>query len=325
LPERKQGKVATVTNANPAQLEQVLDATYPVWGEALSRPAYGAWNRAQMATRWGQAHLRRVVLAESGAWFASAKRYDLEARVGTEIVPVLGIGAVFTPPDQRGFGHARRLVAQMMDEADRRGCRYALLFSEIGPDFYASMGFQPMPRLLASFEIEGRPGAPATLVRVGETADLPAIAAISARYAEGASFALDRSPEQIEFAFARRRLLAGLGPAGLRQVEFFVAEEVHRAVAYVFISRGPGGIILEELGDRDPSGARAGAILQVLAARTPAEPALRMTTWLPPALRPPQIRVLREFPAPEIMMIRLLGDAPMPPSGPIIYWGTDVF
>jgi hypothetical protein len=83
-------------------------------------------------------------------------------------------------------------------------------------------------------------------VRSGETVDLPYLAEISSRYRAGAAFALDRSAPFLAFVHARRRLLAGLGPSGLRHVEFFVAEEAHRPAAYVFVTRGPRGAVLEE-------------------------------------------------------------------------------
>jgi hypothetical protein len=176
-----------------------------------------------------------------------------------------------------------------------------------------------------SIDVQRRDGSPAMLVRSGTPADLPAIADLSMQYAAEARFALERSPALLEFAFARRRLLAGLGPAGLRQVEFFVAEEGHRPVAYVFITRGPSGAILEECGDRDPSGARIGAMLQALAARAPAEPALILRGWLPDALRPPQVRIVDSIPSPEVMMMRSLTDTEPDWEGRVVYWNTDLF
>jgi hypothetical protein len=266
-------------------------------------------------------------LVDNGTVLASAKRYDFQARIGPSETPVAGIGAVFTPVAQRNRGYARALVERVLEDATARGCRYALLFSEIGSAYYESMGFRVVPRTTLSIDVVRKAGAPATFVRSGEATDLPEIGDINRRYSEGASFALVRSPELIEFSFTRRRLLAGLGPAGHRGVEFFVTEEGYRAVAYVFITRGPGGVVVEECGDRDPTGARIGAMLQVLASRTPAETSQPMTTWLPPSLRPPQIKVLEETPAREVMMIRPLADAPMPSldTAPVIYWASDVF
>jgi hypothetical protein len=176
--------------------------------------------------------------------------------------------------------------------------------------------------------VREKAGAPATFVRAGEGADLPFIAELSAVYAHGAGVALDRTADLIGFGIARRRLLAGLGPAGLRQLEFFVAEEGGRPAAYVVISRGPSGVVLEECGDRDPSGARVGAILQVLRAREPSILQEPMRAWLPAGFRPPQVIVVDESPAAEIMMMRRLGapeSATAVPSPPVTYWQTDVF
>ena len=337
-----------IAAADSVQLDGILEQTYPIWGEGLSLSAYRSWNRGQMATRWGRNHLHRIALIDGGDVLASAKRYDFEAQVAlsgdrlresvsqrgsvsqsgsqSELVPVMGIGAVFTPEPLRGRGHARALIDLMIRDAEARGCRYALLFSEIGAAYYESMGFRTVPRAMQSIEIVRKAGPPATFVRSGEMADLAEIATINARYRADASFALVRSPEQIEFSFSRRRLLAGLGPPGRRAVEFFVSEEGHRPVAYVFITRGPGGTVLEECGDRDPSGARVGSMLQVLASRAPAETPQTMTTWLPPGFRPPQIRTLGETPAREIMMTRAIGNAaPAIADGQVIYWASDTF
>jgi hypothetical protein len=285
-----------------------------------------------MATDWGRKHLRRLVLIKGETVLASAKRYDLQAVIGGRTVPLLGIGAVFTPETQRGRGHARALIDLMIEDAISRQCAGALLFSEIGRDYYERAGFHAIRRELVSIEV--RPpvtrGAPATFVRSGEARDLPFIAEISARYRNGADFALDRSSDFIAFMLARRRLQAGLGPAGLRQVEFFVSEEGHRPVAYVVVSRGPRGVVLEDCGDNDPTGARIGSMLQVMAARTPAEPDPQLSAWLPLSLRPPQLVVSQGTPAPEIMMFRPL--QPLASSmqtiealSPIVYWQMDVF
>ena len=318
--------MALVT-ADPPTQEQIMDGTYPIWGEGLSRPAYSQWNRGQMETAWGRRHLRRVGLVEGGEVLASAKRYDLRARWNGQLVDVLGIGAVFTPPARRGQGHAAALIEVMVKDAGERGCAIALLFSEIGPRYYQGLGFQVVPREMVMVEVLPFTGSPAMMVRSGEAADLETIAEISARYGEGATFALDRTPDLIAFGLARRRLLAGLGPSGLRDVEFFVAEEGYRAAAYVVITRGPRGRQLEDCGDRDPTGARVGAMLQVLSARTPAEPPLRLVGWLPDSLRPPQVRMTSGLPPKDIMMWRPVGTA-VPIADrldPAVYWPLDMF
>jgi GNAT superfamily N-acetyltransferase len=313
-----------LVTAVEATREHIMSGTYPIWGEGLSREAYSRWNRGQMATDWGREHLRRVALVDESGVLASAKRYDFRARVDGLVTDILGVGAVFTPPELRGRGHARDLIDAMIADAADRGCSMALLFSEIGASYYEPLGFRAVPRRQLTIEVAPFTGSPATLVRSGEREDLPIIAEISARYAAGAAFALERTPDLIGYSLARKRLLAGLGPDGLREVEFFVAEEAFRAAAYVVITRGPRGRTLEECGDRDPTGARVGAMLQVLSARTPAEPPLRLIGWLPDSLRPPQLRVVADDPAPEIMMWRPIA-GPAPDRGEVVFWPIDTF
>jgi predicted N-acetyltransferase YhbS len=317
----------SLVTADAPTREQIMDGTYPIWGEGLTREAYSRWNQGQMETAWGRGHLRRVALVEEGKVLASAKRYDFEGRLLGQPVGVLGIGAVFTSPEHRGRGHAASLIDAMTAEAEERGCAVALLFSEIGARYYETLGFRVLPRDQVTIAVKPFTGSPAMLVRSGEPGDLATIAEISARYAEHAAFALERTPDLLAFGLARKRLLAGLGAPGVRQLEFFVAEEGMRAAAYVVMTRGPHGWVLEDCGDRDPSGARIGAMLQVLSARSPADPPLQLRGWLPDALRPPQVRVDGQMPSKDVMMWRPLGTGRATPDtlAPVVYWPLDLF
>ena len=305
-------------------LERVLDWTYPIWNEGLTREAYSRWNRGLMETAWGRGHLHRLVLIESDRPVAAAKRYDFRGRICGQDVEIVGIGAVFTPVELRRRGHATALVEAMIDDAERRGCRAALLLSEVGAPFYERLGFRVIPQPVLTIETGSRStGAPAVLVRTGDARDLPEVAAISARAAADPELAIDRSQDLIAFSIARKRLLAGLGPSGLRSVEFYVTEEGSRAVAYVILTRGPDGWVLHDCGDRDPSGARVGAMLHVLAARTPAEQPARLRAWFPHAAAPPQVRVVSIDQAAEIMMMRPIGaGAPVVPASDRTFFPT---
>ena len=123
-------------------LDQILDESWPQWGDGLTRRAYGQYNAAQLRTPWGRTHLARVALVEDGRLLASAKRYRFTMRLDGREVPAVGIGAVFTPPAARGRGHAARLIEQLCDEARADGCALAMLFSEIGSAYYERLGFR---------------------------------------------------------------------------------------------------------------------------------------------------------------------------------------
>lgn len=318
-----------LVHADGALLQQILDATFAVWHQGLTRAAYAAWNDAQHRTLWGRQHLQRVALVDDrGELLSSAKRYRFDVRIDGRQTRMCGVGAVFTPEDRRGHGHATALVERLLDEERRHGCEVAALFSEINPGFYERLGFRAVPLDEVTVNVRRKNGgSPAMLVRAGDDRDLPAIAAMHETRAAGVPFSLLRNTAQIQFSLTRKRLLAGLGPAGLRQVEFFVAEEGASAVAYVVLSVNASGWTLEEGGDRDPAGARLGAMLQVLLAREPSHDPPLIRTWWPPAFQvPPQLE-LTDYSRPhDIFMMRPLSDVPIPSTAAdVFYWRGDEF
>jgi GNAT superfamily N-acetyltransferase len=313
-------------------LDEILDATYPIWNEGLTREAYGKWNAAQLKTAWGRDHLRRFALLDDrGRWVAAAKRYLWPMRLDGVDAIMAGVGAVFTRPEERGRGYGGTVVNQLVEHARGEGATIAGLFSEIGEQYYERLGFVTVPLDEVDIEVERKGGAPAMLVRSGEERDLPALAAMHAVRAQAVRFALRRDPPLIDYSLSKKRLLAGLGfgagPRAERQTEFFVAEEGASAAAYVVLTVSAGGWTLEEAGDRDPAGARLGAILQVLLAREPSRSAPLIRTWWPRTMAvPPQIRLTNRVPARDIFMLRPIEEIRIPARAEdVFYWRSDYF
>jgi GNAT superfamily N-acetyltransferase len=312
-------------------LEEILDATYPVWHEGLTRDAYAAWNAAQLRTTWGADHLRRFALLDDHRrWVASAKRYLWPIRLDGVDAVMCGVGALFTRPEERGQGYATMMIEHLTELSRREGATVAGLFSEIGERFYERLGFRTVPLDEVDVRVDRKDGAPAMLVRSGEQRDLPALASLHATRSADVPFVLRRDRALIEYALSKKRLLAGLGQGtarARRQTEFFVAEEGASAVAYVVLTVSPAGWTLEEAGDRDPAGARLGAILQVLLAREPSRAAPLIRAWWPPAMPvPPQMRLENRVPARDIFMLRPIADVRIPSrADEVFYWRSDYF
>jgi predicted N-acetyltransferase YhbS len=306
---------------------RIQDATFPIWNEGLTRAAYGQWNEAQMRTAWGRDHLHRLALVNDERWLASLKRYRFTARLDGHAAAMTGLGAVFTPPELRGRSLAPRVIEAVLHEEAERGTSLAALFSEIGAGYYERLGFRAVALDEVTLSVHKRDGAPAVLVRSGTDADLPHIAAMNERRAEDARFSLFRPPNLIQYAIAKRRLLAGLGPVGLRHTEFFVAEEGVMAVAYVVLSIAADGWFIEEAGDRDPAAARLGAMLQVLLARDPSAAPPSIRAWWPAGFPvPPQVTIIAREAAREIFMVRpLRSGLPALAKDDVFYWRSDVF
>ena len=110
---------------------------------------------------------------------ASAKRYDLTARIDGRIRRVLGIGSIFTPRELRGRGAASAMLAHLVDAANTEGHEFALLFSEIGPALYERLDFVPLPLEQATLVVRQKGGAPAMLVRAGDDRDIPHLAELA--------------------------------------------------------------------------------------------------------------------------------------------------
>jgi hypothetical protein len=69
-----------------AILDRILDDTYTIWHDGLSRHAYGRFYAAQVATAWGRGHLRRLALMDGDEVLASAKLYRFDAgREGEQV------------------------------------------------------------------------------------------------------------------------------------------------------------------------------------------------------------------------------------------------
>jgi GNAT superfamily N-acetyltransferase len=327
--------MADLALAEGPLLRTILNATHKIWSEGLTPAAYERYYTAQLATPWGRQALRRFALVDGADVIASAKLYTFDAVLAGDPIRVAGLGAVFTQPEHRGRGAARDLIERLLEKASADGADLALLFSEIGADYYARLGFETIPTAVSTLRVieSERHGAPATLVRSGDDRDLAAIAAMGEIRATPFRFHLARDRDAIHYALAKKRLLAGLGPIGMREVQFFVAEEGASAVAYVLLTlkrdRDAIDLTLEECGDRDPSGARVGAILQTLIARDPAEKRVPIKTWLPHGFCPPQVTNVGSQPSADVMMARPLSDrarAALPlRSEDVLFWKSDHF
>jgi GNAT superfamily N-acetyltransferase len=317
-----------VVVADGPLLDQILGLTYEIWNEGLTGRAYSRWYQAQIRTPWGRHHLQRVALVDdAGKLLATAKRYRYRVRLDSRAGWMAGIGAVFTPPLQRGRGYASQLIEQLIEASRRDGVLFVGLFSEIGTSFYERLGFAAVPIDEVSIRVERKNGAPAMLVRFGDERDLPALEEMHRVRSSSVRFALDRDRSMIQYAVSKKRMLAGLGPWGLRQVEFVVAEEGASAVAYAVLHQNAKGWTLEEAGDRDPSGARLGAMLQVLVAREPSAPMPLIRAWWPQAFPvPPQISLTDRSAARDVFMVRPLADIAMPEKvEDVFYWHSDHF
>ncbi|MBI1901845.1 MAG: GNAT family N-acetyltransferase [Planctomycetia bacterium] len=81
----------------------------------------------------------------SGRVVTSLACYDLPFQVRGRVVPGIAIGSVHTLSEFRGQGFARRLIEHVEEHERRRGTALSVLYSDIGTNYYARLGYSACP------------------------------------------------------------------------------------------------------------------------------------------------------------------------------------
>jgi hypothetical protein len=315
--------VTEVIPATGTMLPAILRARHASARNGLSSRANAQLHTALKKTPWGERCQRTYALVRAGTVLASAERYDMHGMLNGRSFPLVGIGSVCCEASARGSSAALGLIESLARDAETS---LTLLFPSAAVADLEVDGFDPMPRTEAIVRVieDARRGAPMTTVRGGEARDLQAIAAMGRTRADGFRFCLERHPDFIQYVMARQRLMSGLGAANTRELQFFIAEEGVTAAAYVAISAVNGSWTLEECGDRDPTGARVGALLQALIAREPSRERPTIRTSLPSGFLPPQMAVVSTHAAAPV--VRMAARRNVATFGPddVLYWPNDV-
>ncbi len=310
-------------------LDRVLGAMNRTARDGLNRQACGTVHTAQIKTSWGGRCQTLYALVNGEDVFASAEQYDLTGMLDGRPVRVCGVGRVLNRPSRSGRDHAHVLIERLFDEAARQGAEIGLLFSDTGKSDQWAGDFRTLRFNDVTLRVAESPrhGAPMTMVRGGEERDLAAMAAMGRVRAEPFRFHFDRDVDFIRYAITTKRLLAGLGPPNVRQLQFFIAEEGITAAAYVVLSVVGNVWTLEECGDRDPSGARVGALLQALIAREPGGTRPTIRGWLPARFLPPQATIISATPSTQTVRMRMLdrrATTPSLSSDDVLFWRDDL-
>ena len=130
------------TSVHPADRDEKIAAyrlAYESWGD--DRPIDIWVDRRLESPRHNRADWW-VLTTEDDEVAASLGTYDLTFRYRGETHDGIGIGAVHTDPDHRNRGFATELCERVHHEAADAGRAFALLFSDIEPDFYRRLDYE---------------------------------------------------------------------------------------------------------------------------------------------------------------------------------------
>jgi hypothetical protein len=196
--------------------------------------------------------------------------------LGDRQLAAVGIGAVFTPPEQRGRGYASAMLAMVLDEARAAGNDLAYLFSDIHPAFYAQLGFIELPSRSLSVRADSLTSTRIAVSGI-EKADWAGVRRCFERGEQTRPWGFLRSPLVWDW-IALRQAQGSEHPTGA-----FVRLAVRRGktiIAYVMGVRDPksDAFILDEYGFSDLEG--RGRVPSLI--RSAAGDLQRIAGWLPP-------------------------------------------
>jgi GNAT superfamily N-acetyltransferase len=269
------------------QIRSVLADSHGLWGAGLSVADYiGMWEELG-ATRWGREwYSWRALVDDDGCVLSSLKLYRPLLRLDGRSDRVAAIGAVFTPREARRHGHAASLIRATLDEAARRGDRAALLFTDIGTEYYRRLGFVPLPceDALGSLPAASRTAASGVTFRAMTLDDLDDVAACHRAASADRPIAVVRDRDHWEFLLDRAAsFFRRLDGSDLAQ-RFMIAIDGGRPIGYVVAVAAPGEWNLREAEpfDRDPR--TLARVLAGAGAQAAASSATTVWGWIPRAV-----------------------------------------
>jgi predicted N-acetyltransferase YhbS len=273
-----------LTVARPDQIEAIHRESHVLWGAGLDPVQYSEMWAELRSVPWARKHFTHYVwLDPTGAILSSVKLYRPLLRVRGRVGRAAAIGAVFTPHSRRNLGYARAMLRALVAEAKERGDTAALLFSDIGSDYYAQMGFRPLPAEEA-FGVLPRKRARAPSgwkLRAMTREDLDAVNRAHEVSCRGREVAMLRDREHWEFLMARAAgFFTRLDGSDISR-RYCVAIRDGTLAGYLVSADGEGEWNVREVGAIDGDDDAIRAILQVGAAHARDAGMLGVYGWFP--------------------------------------------
>ncbi len=319
--------------ASSDEIRAILSETHALWGEGMTLDDYIAFVWVQMESPWGRENFRYLVWKEGTLVLSSLKLYRLHARCGSRHVTLGGIGAVYTPMAQRGRGHARAMLAAVLERLPSEGAHGALLFSDIGAEYYRQLGFRPMPSQEFSAPLALIPmnePSPFVVKRIRDV-DWPDVERLYEWTTASDSFALRRSSAYWDHWRRKEHERLKRLPAGAMSPRHWIARRGEESVGYALTVFEPPALVLKELIVADGIREIADALLAAIRQDGEELGAVQLVGWWPPLAwsrfllgagihprpRTRELTMLASFdPALDVEQLATWGD---------LFWATDHF
>ncbi|MEW5742313.1 MAG: N-acetyltransferase [Myxococcota bacterium] len=121
--------------------------THGAWGQGLSRSQFSAREETLRGHRWARSAMRTWLWTGPAAeTLASCETFEVASEVGGVRGRSWVVASVFVEPALRRRGHSASMLAALLERLSSESEAQAVtLFSEVGVDLYARLGFFPTP------------------------------------------------------------------------------------------------------------------------------------------------------------------------------------
>jgi predicted acetyltransferase len=188
----------------------------------------------------------------------SLKLYRLQFTTAGESCSGSILGSLFTPVELRERGYATALAEFVLERTAAEGDAFTLLFSDIGGDFYRSLGFRTLPawelygRLDADRQDRVGVGSPGWEVRPLESSATGLVERLYLRSTAHRALAIARDAGQWEYLRERTRAFFRNLPEPISRARILLASRQGRPIGYAMITEAAGEWVIRELVAADP-------------------------------------------------------------------------
>jgi GNAT superfamily N-acetyltransferase len=126
-------------------IQRVLRESHSIWSSGMDKAAYYEYIWWQKHHPWSRRNYRFLLYRNrDGEVMSSMKLYTFEVVARHQRFKIGGVGAVYTLRRHRGHGFAERMLQAAGDMCWKDGYDAMLLYSDIGHDLYARLGYVPL-------------------------------------------------------------------------------------------------------------------------------------------------------------------------------------
>lgn len=278
---------ANLTLATRAEIDAISRESHVLWGGGLPLGSYRQlWDEVSR-TPWARKNARFYVWRDSdGRVLSSMKIYRPRIRLMQREGRCSVLGAIYTPRAFRRHGHAAEMVLASLEEIRGREDLAAMLFSDIGTQYYRKFGFDALPAVEHTGRLPVRPvtdhsGLQFRPVRAD---DLERFQQAHATSSAHRSVAVLRDVEHWEFLWVRSRSFFSRVKDPSVGHRWSAVARGGEFIGYLITVEGRGEWNVREVGSVDGEPTTMAEILTHAGSMAYRAGLRRFYSWLPPEL-----------------------------------------